>query len=186
MCTPQDRKRGIYDDDLEKVWMICHEVELIYEEIMKLFKKKSRFKIIFLYNNTCYCILSIHKCYHMLFPTTGAQKILSLRSMVPSHRPRHVRAILDLQAQVNKKLRKKSRIANRLFFFWQTDMHKLLNKNKNCLFCCEKNMHKLPNKHAKKTCMNLPLFLGTCELPLLCCGSQYHPIANCISALYVN
>lgn len=36
---PHDRKRGIYDDDLEKVWMICHEVELIYEEIMKLFKK---------------------------------------------------------------------------------------------------------------------------------------------------
>ena len=39
MCTPQDRKRGIYDDDLEKVWMICHGVELIYEEITKLFKK---------------------------------------------------------------------------------------------------------------------------------------------------
>ena len=118
----------------------------------EIIKKKSRFKIIFLYNNTCYCILSIHKCYHMLFPTTRAQKILSLRSMVPSHRPRHERAILDLQAQVNKKLRKKSRIANRFFFFWQTDMHKLLNKNKNknknCSFCCEKNMHKLLNKHA--------------------------------------
>ena len=37
--------------------------------------------------------------------------------MVPSHRPRHERAILDLQAQVNKKLRKKSPIANRFYLF---------------------------------------------------------------------
>ena len=41
MCIPQDRKREIYDDDLEKLWMMCHGVELIYEEIMKLFKKKN-------------------------------------------------------------------------------------------------------------------------------------------------